>query len=60
MNTRLESRLRTLLKDRERLSRLLTEADAALAAAGVPYLQDNIRERISAYHVFHVLESHPW
>ena len=52
MNSRLEARLRSLMEEREKLSRLLDEADAALKAAGIPYLQDNIRERISAYQVF--------
>ena len=52
MNSRLEARLRSLVQEREKLARLLDEADAALKAAGIPYLQDNIRERISAYQVF--------
>lgn len=52
MNTRLEARLRSLMQEREKLARLLDEADAALAAAGIPYIQNNIRERISAYRVF--------
>jgi hypothetical protein len=59
MNSRLEARLRSLMKERERLTRLLDEADAALAAAGIPYLQDNIRERISAYQVFRNVQIFP-
>ena len=52
MNARLESRIRVLAKEREGLASLLDEANAALAAAGVPYAKGNIRERISAYQVF--------
>jgi hypothetical protein len=52
MNARLESRVRVLAKEREGLARLLDEANAALASAGVPYAKGNIRERISAYQVF--------
>jgi hypothetical protein len=52
MNARLESRIRGLSREREGLARLLDEANAALAAAGVPYAAGNIRERISAYLVF--------
>jgi hypothetical protein len=59
MNTRLEARLRSLVTEREKLARLLDEADAALAAAGIPYLQDNIRERISAYQVFKKVQIFP-
>ena len=52
MVTRLEARLRHMAEERDRVRKLLDEADAALAAAGVPYRPGNIRERISAYRVF--------
>jgi hypothetical protein len=52
MNTRLETRLRVIIKERDNLDQLLREANAALADAGIPYKQGNIRERINAYQVF--------
>lgn len=52
MIARLRARLRALTQERDGLVKLLDEADAALAKAGVPYQQGNIRERISAYQVF--------
>lgn len=59
MNSRLEARLHALGREREKLARLLAEADAALAAAGIPYVQDNIRERISAWQVFRRVQIFP-
>jgi hypothetical protein len=52
MIARQGARLRALARERDDLVKLLDEADAALAKAGVPYQQGNIRERISAYQVF--------
>ena len=52
MNARLEARLRILASERDKLEKLLDEANTALADAGIPYRQGNIRERINAYKVF--------
>jgi len=51
MNIRLETRLRNARRELDKVRKLLDEANAALAFAGVPYQQGNIRERISAYQV---------
>jgi len=57
MNARLESRLRSTLKELDELRKFLDEANTALASAGVPYKEGNIRERISAYQVFkHIMK----
>jgi regulator of replication initiation timing len=52
---KLEAKVRALSEEHTKLRLLLAEANAALAEAGVPYLQGNIRERINAYQVFHGL-----
>ena len=52
MITRFDSRLRILAEELNRAEKLLDEANKALAEAGVPYRQGNIRERISAHQVF--------
>jgi hypothetical protein len=49
---RLEAKARALSEEDAKLRLLLGEANDALAEAGVPYLQGNIRERINAFQVF--------
>ena len=52
MVTRFDSRLRILTDELNKVEKLLDDANKALAEAGVPYRQGNIRERISAHQVF--------
>jgi hypothetical protein len=52
MDLRLHARVRALARERDRLAKLLEEADVALAKAGVTCQAGNIRERINACHAF--------
>jgi len=59
MVTRFDTKLHSLAEELTEVRGLLDEANKALADAGIPFHQGNIRERISAYQVFRKVMTFP-
>ena len=47
-----DARIKVLTEELNKVEKLLDDASEALADAGIPYQQGNVRERINAYKVF--------
>jgi len=59
MVARSDARIHSLTEELKKVRELLDESNKALADAGIPYRQGNIRERISSYQVFRKIMTFP-